>query len=198
VGSIGFGGFSAFHGFLNPMLASPGVAERTTYVHLADACFSGAGATEPKSGYLAFARRAVAGQARMTVTTNGPWGKDISYSGPADSKYAGQQFNLTSGAKCFQAVWDAVTGGSYGGDPEVPPGLPPPARAYRKGELYWWHYDSGLKDPHGGHVTTLSQPIMQMYGVPWMANPSSGSSVNWLAGAAGAMLGYLIGRMLAR
>jgi hypothetical protein len=195
VGSVGFGGFSAFHGFLNPMLAIPAVCERTNYVHLADACFGGAGATEPKSGFLAFAKRAVAGKARMTVTTNGPWGKDISYMGPEGSKYAGQQFNLTSGAKCFQAVWDAAAG-SLGGDPEPPAGIPAPARAYRKGELYWWHYETGLKDPHGGHVTTLAQPIMQMYGVPWMASPSAGFGVNWLAAAAGGVLGYLLGRAI--
>lgn len=169
VGSIGFGGFSAFHQFLNPALKLPEVCNRVDYVHLADACFQGAGSTQPHTGYVAFAKRAVAGSARMTITTNGPWGKDISYSGPTGSKYEGQQFNLISGAKCIELVWRAVVGEPVESSADVPPGVPSPQRIFRKGELYWFHYESGLKDPHGDHANLLAQPYMQMYGVPWMA-----------------------------
>jgi hypothetical protein len=168
VGSIGFGGFSAYHQFLNPLLQVPGVADRVDYVHLADACFSQPNPTEAKKGFLLLAKRAVAGKARMTVTTNGPWGKSISYSGPKGSKYEGRQFNLSSGAQCFEQVWRAAAG-ELSGIAEVPKGIAQPTRAYKKGELYWFHYETGLSDPHGDHARQLAEPIMQMYGVPWMA-----------------------------
>lgn len=169
VGSIGFGGFSAFHQFLNPMLKIPEVCERVNYVHLADACFQGAGATSAHTGYAAFARRAVGGQARMTITTNGPWGKNISYTGPAGTKYEGQEFNLISGAKCIELVWRQVVGEPIESTADVPKGIPKPQKIFRKGQLYWFHYESGLKDPHGDHANLLAQPYMQLYGVPWMA-----------------------------
>lgn len=171
--SVGFGGFSAFHGFLDPLLQAQ--ADQVDYVHLADACFQGSGATAPKKGLLAFAKRAVAGKARMTVTTNGPWDKDIHYWGPAGSKYEGVEFSLTSGAKCFGNVWREATGGKGEGIADVPPGVPQPSRIFRAGELYWFHYEgSGVKDPHGWHTNELARPYMQMYGVPWMAGHRGG------------------------
>jgi hypothetical protein len=190
VRSIGFGGFSAFHQFLNPMLKIPEVCKRVDYVHLADACFQGVGATKPHGGYVAFAKRAANGDARMTITTNGPWGKDISYMGPSGSKYEGRQFNLISGAKCIEMVWQAAVGRLIESDADVPPGVPRPQKIFREGQLFWFHYESGLKDPHGGHTNQLAQPYMQMYGVPWM-----GSDRNVLAdcgtAAVFAALGYL-------
>ncbi|MHC4617164.1 MAG: hypothetical protein ACYTEQ_05355 [Planctomycetota bacterium] len=162
VGSIGFGGFSAFHQFLNPLLKEPEDNKRVDYVHLSDACFQGYLASKPHAGFLAFGKRAVAGAARMTVTTNGPWGQNIRYS------HAGHDYHLTSGGKCFKLVWDAL-GVSSRGEPDVPPGIPPPDKAFRAGQLYWFHYEQGGRaDSHGYHVRELAQPIMQFYGVPWM------------------------------
>lgn len=167
-GSIGFGGFSAFHGFLDPLLQAQ--ADQVDYVHLADACFQGAGATAAKKGLLAFAKRAVAGKARMTVTTNGPWDQDISYWGPAGSKYEGTKFSLTSGAKCFGNVWREAVGSLAEASADIPAGVPKPDRIFRAGELYWFHYEGkGVKDPHGWHTNELARPFMQLYGVPWMA-----------------------------
>jgi hypothetical protein len=167
-GSIGFGGFSAFHGFLSPLLDK--FSDQVDYVHLADACFQGAGATTAKSSYVKFGRRAIAGQARMTVTTNGPWDKDIHYWGPKGSKYDGVKFSLTSGAKCFHNVWKELTGDAAQTSVELPAGVPQPDRTFRKGELYWFHYEgTGQKDPHGWHVNELATPYIQKYGVPWMA-----------------------------
>lgn len=191
VGSIGFGGFSAFHQFLNPLLKIPAACERVDYVHLADSCFQGAGATSPHTGYVAFAKRAVAGKARMTVTTNGPWGKAISYTG--DGKYAGQKFNLTSGAQCFELVWRAAAG-ELVGSAEAPTGIPQPTKTFRKGELYWFHYESGLGDPHGDHANVLAQSYMQKYGVPWMGGErglSIGDPKSIAVGAIFAVLGWM-------
>lgn len=194
VGSIGFGGFSAFHQFLNPMLKIPEACQRIDYVHLADACFQGSAATTPHTGYAAFARRAAAGQARMTITTNGPWGKSISYSGPKGSKYEGKQFNLISGAKCIELVWRGVVGAPVDSSADIPAGIPKPQRVFRKGELYWFHYESGLKDAHGDHANQLAQPYMQMYGVPWMGGERGsrlGSSSDLIVAAVFAALGWL-------
>ncbi len=175
-GSIGFAGFTAFHGFLSPILEK--FSDRVDYVHLADACFQGAGATGAKIGFANFARRAIEGKARMTVTTNGPWDQDIHYSGPAGSKYEGTRFDLTSGAKCFHNVWREVTGDAPPADAEVPPGVVRPDRIFKKGELYWFHYDGkGVKDPHGWHVNELAAPYIQLYGVPWMAGEGRGGGL---------------------
>lgn len=193
-GSIGFGGFSAFHGFLDPLLKVQ--ADQVDYVHLADACFQGAGATAAKSGFLLFAKRAVAGQARMTVTTNGPWDKDISYWGPAGSQYEGRQFNLTSGAKCFHNVWREATGDQGPSSAEIPAGVPAPDKVFRAGELYWFHYESSrFKDSHGAHANELAQPFMQHYGVPWMAGNRGGLLPGLGGGAGGISPAALIGAM---
>jgi hypothetical protein len=197
VQSIGFGGFSAYHQLINPMLKIPENCNRIDYVHLADACFMGPNPKKPKTGFACFAKRAVNGDCRMTATTNGPWGKPISYWGPKGSKYEGVFFNLSSGAQCFEQVWKAAAGDLVG-DPEVPPGVPPPTRAYKKGELYWFHYEKGFGkagNPHGGHVGILSTPYMQMYGVPWMAGHRGFlgglDSSGLMVGGIFAALGYL-------
>lgn len=200
--SVGLAGFSAFHGFASPLLEVAG--DRVDYVHLADACFQGAGATEPKAGLAKFAARAVAGKARMTVTTNGPWDKDISYWGPAGSKYEGTKFSLTSGAKCFHNVWRAVTGDAGASDAQLPADVPAPDRVFRKGQLYWFHYEGrGQADPHGWHANTLAAPFIQLYGVPWMAGErpvgaAAGSAAKVVAAmaavAAAGLGGYLLMR----
>jgi hypothetical protein len=169
----GFGGFSAFHGYMDPVLQEH--HEKIDYVHLADACFQGAGATAGKKGFVLFARRAAQGQARLTMTTNGPWDKDISYMGPAGSKYEGQRFNLTSGAKCIHNVWREA----FGQEPvpvslETPASVPRPDKIFKNGECYWFHYEGkGVKDPHGWHVNTLAAPYIQMFGAPWMGRVES-------------------------
>jgi len=166
LGSLGLAGFSAFHGLANPMLASPIDRERVCYVHLADACFSGAGATAPKSGYLAFALDAVRGDALLVATTNGPFGEDIHYC------YEETCYDLTSGAKCIAAVWDAALR-ETGADvrrPEVPPGVPTPTNAWQMGNFLWFHYESLPGDPHGAHANQLAAPYMQFFGAPWMAD----------------------------
>lgn len=179
LGNLGIGGFSAFHGFANAFLKNPADFDRCCYVHLADACFLGAGATQPHAGYAAFAKQAALGNKMLTVTTNGPWGKDIHYSWtyPDGTVYRG---DLTSGAKCFELAFNASgAAGMNPTTPEVPPGLPQPSRSFRVGNLIWLHYEtmtSGLPkpcggeySPHGWHVTALAIPTMSFYGAPWMA-----------------------------
>lgn len=184
LGSLGIGGFSAFHGFANAFLKNPQDSAKCSYVHLADACFQGAGATTPHAGYLAFAKKAVSGSKLMTVTTNGPWGKALSYSWTYPEGDT-VKFNLTSGAQCFELVWNAAAGAGINvAVPEIPPGVPQPTKAIRVGNLIWCHYEQmtpGLAAPcggeysqHGWHVVALATPFMQHYGAPWMAGKTSG------------------------
>jgi len=186
LGNLGIGGFSAFHGFANAMLENPIDAAKCCYVHLADACFLGAGATTPHQGYAAFAKKAALGidNKLMVATTNGPWGKDLSYSYtyPEGDTVS---FNLTSGAECFNLVWNAAVSADMSVSvPDVPPGIPTPTRAMRVGNLLWFHYETmtaGLPHPcggeytqHGWHCVALATPFMQMYGAPWMAGQQGG------------------------
>jgi len=198
LGNLGIGGFSAFHGFANSLLKNPTDFDRCCYAHLADACFLGAGATSPHQGYANFATKAAAGVGgkMMTATTNGPWGKPLSYSwdyGNGDVAH----FSLTSGAQCFELVWNAAVGAGVGVSvPETPPGMPPPDKAMRMGNLVWFHYEkmvSGLPkpcggeySPHGWHVVALATPMMSYYGAPWMADVRPG--IGGLLGSAGGKL----------
>lgn len=186
LGSLGIGGFSAFHGFANAFLKNPQDFDRCCYVHLADACFLGAGATQPHQGYASFATKAAAGYGGklMTATTNGPWGKPLSYSYtyPEGDTVT---FNLTSGAQCFELVWNAaVRAGMDVSEPALPPTVPRPTRAMRVGNLVWCHYETmvpglpapcgGEYTPHGWHCVALATPYMQFYGAPWMAGRRPG------------------------
>jgi len=164
LGRVGLAGFSAFHGFARAVLASQD-RDRVDYLHLADACFEGAGATQPFAEFLWFANEAVAGRRRMTITTNGPWGQDIHYS------YGGTNYDLTSGAKCVQLFWDLVVPQGEALPASVPDGLPQPTKAQRYGELYWFHYEKG---GHAWHANELAAPIIQAYGAPWLARGTEG------------------------
>jgi len=221
LGNVGIGGFSAFHGFANAFLKNPADFDRCCYVHLADACFLGSGATQPHAGYAAFAKQAAAGTGgkMMTATTNGPWGKALSYS----YDYGGgdvSTFNITSGAQCFELVWNAAVGAGLSvSTPEIPPGMPQPTKAMRVGNLIWLHYEtmtSGLPkpcggeySPHGWHVVALATPMMSYYGAPWMADVRPGGIGNLLSDPASAaktaiavgvagLIGYLLWQYLTR
>lgn len=192
LGSLGIGGFSAFHGFANPMLSSDADRQRVCYAHLADACFSGAGATDPKRGYYLFGLEAALGHKLLVVTSNGPWDEDIHYC------HDGTCYSLTSGSKCVMAVWDAVRQSTEVSvrTPALPQGLFPPDRAMQMGNFIWLHYEPrDQADPHGMHVHKLAAPLMQFFGAPWMARrtypgmaeiSSKTSKVLYLVGGAAA------------
>lgn len=167
LGSLGIGGFSAFHGFANPMFKNPEDRDRVCYAHLADACFSGAGSTTPKIGYYQFGLEAALGQKLLVATSNGPWAEDIHYC------HEDTCYSLTSGSKCVQAVWEAVQA-ETGLDvraPVLPPGIPQPNRAFQMGSFIWLHYEPTVDvEPHGFHVHKIATPLMQWFGAPWMAN----------------------------
>ena len=129
---------------------------------------------------------AAEGKVRMTVTSNGPWDKDIHYKGPKGSKYENSTFDLTSGSKCvINCVREA-----FGDLPETPFELPSnlpyqPEKMFRKGELYWAHYNENtMKDPHGEHIKLVA-PFVQKYGVPWMAGERGGAGLQNLIGGDG-------------
>jgi len=206
LGSLGIGGFSAFHGFANTMLANPEDRARVSYVHLADACFQSTGTRSPKSGYYQFALEAVRGQKLLVATSNGPWDEDIHYCYDYGDARGNVCYALTSGSRCIQNVWEAVaaeTGASVK-TPKIPPGVPAPSRAMQMGNFLWFHYDPSVDpEPHGFHVIKLGTPFIQYFGAPWMASrtypgmPEGGSSqstkIFYAIGGAAAAAGILWG-----
>jgi hypothetical protein len=170
VGSVGMGGFSAAHQLMNPILKVPGDRARISYVHLADSCFLGAGATNPHEGYAQFAAEAMRGQKTMSITSHGPRG-DIHYSGPDGHKY-----DLTSGSSCVQLFWDAAHNLAGGSDsrPSIPRGLPTPTAAHQIGNCTWLEYDPW---DHGEHANKFAAPCVQAFGVPALAR---GIGSSWL------------------
>jgi len=196
-GSLGIAGFSASHQWMSDFAGA--VGERLDYLQACDSCFIGAGATSGgKKGYAAYMRLAAAGKVRMVITSNGPWDKDISYSGGTTGKYAGRQFNLSSGSKCVHlTVRDAFGGDIEEAKLDVPPGVPAPERMFRRGELYWFAYNErAFKDAHGAHANELAAPYMQLYGAPWLGGERglSGTAPNALAMALGAAAGAAAAR----
>jgi hypothetical protein len=172
LGSLGIGGFSAFHGFANAMLKNPADLERTTYVHLADACFMPAGSTSYKDGFMNFALEAARGRKLLVATSNGPWGEDIHYCYTYPDERGRTCYSLTSGSKCIENLWNAVRSrtGVAVTTPKYPPGVAPPSRAFQMGNFLWFHYDpTGNPEPHGFHVHKLATPYIQYFGAPWMA-----------------------------
>jgi hypothetical protein len=197
LGSLGIGGFSAFHGAGNAMLANAEDRARVCYAHLADACFSGASGSAPsppKSGYLAFAREAVAGDKLLVATTNGPWGKDIHYCWDYGDSRGNVCYDLTSGAKCIQAVWEEAVGNSAVKTPDVPPGAPPPTNAYQCGNFLWFHYEdgAGTGDPHGVHAS-MATAYIQYFGAPWMAQRSFPGVSRGSGSSTAAKIAYVLG-----
>jgi hypothetical protein len=167
VGSIALAGFSAAHQLINPILKVDGDRARINYVHLADSCFLGAGATSPHVGYAQFAAEASSSSSgkMMTITSHGPRG-DIHYVGPD-----GHHYDLTSGTSCVQLFWSAGIGGASETIPDVPPGMPAPTASHRVGNAIWLEYDP---NEHGDHANKFTQPMMQYYGAPFMADPGGG------------------------
>lgn len=196
VQSLGIAGFSASHQWMSDFAGA--VGDRLSYLQLCDSCFLGAGATSGKKGYASYMRLAAAGKVRMVITSNGPWDKDISYSGGTTGKYAGQQFNLTSGSKCVHlTVLDALGGDMDEVKLDIPPGAPSPERMFRRGELYWFAYNERtMKDAHGDHANVLAAPYMQMYGAPWLAGERG--SPSWAGKALAMGAGITAGAYAAR
>jgi hypothetical protein len=192
VGSFGIAGFSAFGGFANRLLSNAEDFSHTSFVGLFDACFLGAGATEPHAGYARFAEQAASGARKlMVVTSNGPWDQPLHYCwdyGPPRGRVC---YNLTSGAQCVRLFWENAVGARQVVRPTLPASLPEPTLAQQVGNLIWLHYEPAGKDPHGFHVHTLATPLLSWYASPWMAegiypgSPTSSAS-KWLAAAGGA------------
>lgn len=184
LGSLGIGGFSAFHGFANRMLLNPVDRSRVKYVHLADACFQGAASSDPKRGFVEFGKLAATDPDKlMVVTTNGPWGEDIHYC------YEGTCYDLTSGALCMQRVWETVLAETgLSGEvrvPKTPAGVPAPTRAMAVGNLLWFHYEN---NDHAFHVHSIATPYMQAFGAPFMAGKTYPGEPSWLSRYSGPIL----------
>jgi hypothetical protein len=205
LGSLGIGGFSAFHGFAGAMLSNPEDRNRIGYVHLADACFQGTGARTPKAGYLEYAIEAARGDKLLVATSNGPWDQDIHYCYDYPDERGHTCYSLTSGSRCIQNLWEAASAstGVKVTTPQIPPAVPAPSLAMQMGNFLWFHYEPTVApgDSHGFHVRDLATPYIQFFGAPWMARrtypgmPEGSGSKLWYAvagaaAAAGALLAW--------
>lgn len=172
VGRIAFLGFSAAHGFLNPLLANPSDRAGVSAVLLLDATFGGG-----KTGYKAAALDAAHGKMLLATTTSNSGGDDG-----------------------WRLVWD-TTMQAYG-DPkriEAPPPMPEPSGGcWKLGKLlYYYRYvdaRGGSEFPHAvvtGGQAELTVPLLQgmlipywdgqLGGIPWAPIAAAGIA---LAGGA--------------
>jgi hypothetical protein len=174
VGRVAFVGFSAAHGFLNPLARNAADRSAISAYLLLDATFGGG-----KDGYLSFARDAANGQ-RLLVTTT----------------------SHTGGDDAWRIVWDqaiAMTGYVPERTVAKPPMPEPSGGVYQLGsELYYYRYvdaQGGSELPHW-EMHKVLLPVLQAHLLSYW----SGWRVPWqviaglaLAGA-GAYAAYRIWR----
>jgi hypothetical protein len=166
---VGIAGFSAFHNLANPLLKEPASRERISFVHLADACFTGAGATAPHAGFAAFAAEAAVGKKLMVATTSGVPGQNVTYKDPN----SGNKVTHANGSDSFKLVWESAlkATGQRVDAVEAFQGLPVPVVAQRMGNLWWLDYQG--TQSHENHANVLAAPLMTALAVSWMVGPGS-------------------------
>jgi len=190
-GRIAFAGFSAAHGFLNPLLAQAEDRAAISAVLLMDATFDGFGAKHGKSGYVAFGKEAAAGRKLLfTSTANTATWDPVNH----------RATHLT-GSESFRLVWDDVAAatGKSASEADVRPPLPAPVGgAYRMGNLFWYRYvnpDSTSQIDHV-HQEGLAGEAMAAYLAPYWAGQLGGFPWGLAAvlGAVATATGWTLGR----
>ncbi len=180
---VAFFGFSAAHGFLNPLMNSDVDRQGTSALVLLDACFGGG-----KTGYQRALVDAAAGRMLYATTT--------SNSGSAWSANT----DLTSGTLCF--VNNVLTPTGLGATRvAVQPPMPEPSGgAWRIGQSgYWLEYAdpaTGVTELHHYDMGKVQTKMLAAYLVPYWRGELGGRSVwPWVAAAAAvARAGWYLGR----
>lgn len=165
-GRVAFVGFSAAHGMLNALLNDPTNRAATSAVVLLDATFGGG-----KSGYVAAAKAAAAGDMLLAVATSDKGSKDPLTNGD----YAWREFVLDPAG-----LSDLSKIAARAPMPE------PDLGAYGRGDLVWYRF-SHKQLPHQG-MGKILKPFLQATLVPYWAG--AGGSAG-LAGTEGGAPGWL-------
>ena len=174
-GRIAFVGFSAAHGFLNPLAANDADRADISAYLLLDATFGGG-----KTGYQAFLRDAAAGE-RLLVTATSNSGGD------------------TDWRRVMDAVGIAPEPTEARGSMPVASG-----GVYRIGELgFWYSFVDAKGDTELPHtsMSKLRAPILESYLIPYwsgeLGGEGEGGSLWWLwtaLGAAGAWIAWKLSK----
>jgi hypothetical protein len=167
IGRIAFVGFSAAHGFLNPLLANDQDRAAVSAVLLLDATFGGG-----KTGYKKAALDAAKGRMLLATTTAN-----------------------TGGDAGWQLVWNDVQA-AYGRAPkeiEAPPGMfQPSGGAWKLGDLLYYYR---FVDPKGNselphwEMGKATVPLMQSMLVPYWSGQLGGLPWGPIAGVGLALAG---------
>lgn len=167
-GRVAFVGFSAAHGFLNPLLASDADRAEVSQVILLDATFGGG-----KDGYVKAAKDAAAGKLSLVSVTSDKGSSDALNNGD----YAWREFVLKpSGLVLAPAS-------------PVPPMPKPGGGVLRAGELWYYRYKDS--EVHHWDMGQLLSPVVRAH--LWRAGAGAKKTPwGWVAAglAAAAGLAY--------
>ncbi len=178
VDHVGFVGFSAAHGLLNPLAEHPDDRGRIDAYLLLDASFGGG-----KAGYRAFVEDAARGERLLVSATSNTGGDD-------------------SWVKVWQAAEAEL--GDESERVEAEPPLPDPSGGvHRLGKLAFWYR---FVDPRGGtelphwEMGRIDDALVEAYLVPYFAGELRGGGPAWpialavaAAGAGAAYVGWRLG-----
>lgn len=170
VDRITFLGFSAAHGFLNPLATNAEDRAAISAYLLVDATFGGG-----KSGYVAFAEEAALGQRLLVTATSNTGGDDA-----------------------WRPVWDeaiARSGRIARRVSAVPPMPEPSGGVQQAGDLWYYRFvnaQGGSELPHW-KMGSLLTPILQAHLVPFWgraaASGAGGRGFDWMSAIFGLLAG---------
>lgn len=187
VGRVAFVGFSAAHGFLNPLLNNDADRAQVSAVIMMDTCFGGG-----KTGFQKALRDAASGKmlyATLTSHDGAPW-KNAS--------------DLQSGTFCFERNVLLPSGLQARATEPRPPAPRPSGGAFQIGDLGFWlkFADASGKSelPHYQIKTSHQDMMLSAYLIPYWKGELSGFNWKWVAlgAVAGAALAYGVAKVAKR
>jgi hypothetical protein len=184
VGRVAFLGFSAAHGFLNPMLNNDRDRARTSAVVMMDTCF-GSG----KTGFIKALQDAAAGRLLYATFTSHPPGAKFGSAGV-----------LQSGTECFEQQVLTPSGLHAERVAARPPMFEPKGGAWQIGDLGFWLRgtdNAGTVDVAHYNLSSVQQRAMiEAYLLPYWRGELGSALPTWayalIAAAAVAGGGYLL------
>jgi len=167
VGRVAFLGFSAAHGFLNPMLNNDSDRARTSAVVMMDTCFGSA-----KTGFIKALQDAAAGKMLYATFTSHQSGMKVGSAGV-----------LQSGTECFEQQVLKPSGLTAERVDAQPPMFEPKGGAWQIGESGFWLRgtdDAGNVDVAHYNLGSKQQAAMlEAYLLPFW-NGGGGGKPPWL------------------
>lgn len=177
VNRVAFLGFSAAHGFLNPMLANDADRARTSAVVMMDTCFGGG-----KTGFIKALQDAAAGKMLYATLTSHQAGMKVGSAGI-----------LQSGTECFEQQVLVPSGLKPSPVAARAPMFEPKGGAWRIGELGFWLRgtdDAGHVDvPHYNLGSKQQRAMLEAYLLPYWQGELGGMPWEMKVGAALALGG---------